>query len=71
MIIELYPDFSFFSNLMLVTSLRKSLYVRFDWTLTIVCGQRSNFAVFLPVSGLTASASCATSQPMFLSQEAL
>jgi hypothetical protein len=24
----------------------------FDWTLTVACGQRDNFTVFLPVSGL-------------------
>jgi hypothetical protein len=71
MIIALYPDVLFFSNLMLVMSLRESLCMSFNWTLTVAHGQRSNFTVFLPVSGLTASASCATSQPMFLSQEAL
>jgi hypothetical protein len=41
----------------------------FDWALTVACGQRSNFTIFLLVSGFTTS--CATSQPMFLRQEAL
>jgi hypothetical protein len=33
----------------------------FDWALTVARGQRSNFTIFLPVSGFTASASRAMS----------
>jgi hypothetical protein len=43
----------------------------FDWALTVARGQRSNFSIFLPVSGFTTFAARATSQPMFLRQEAL
>jgi hypothetical protein len=39
--------------------------------LTVAHGQRSNFPNFLPVSGLAASASRATSWPTFLRGEAL
>jgi hypothetical protein len=33
-------------------SLVESLCAQFDWTLTIAHGERSNFTIFLPVSGL-------------------
>jgi hypothetical protein len=52
MIFKSYPDFLFFGDLTLVTSLRESLSVRFDWTLTVARGQRSNFAIFCPLVGL-------------------
>jgi hypothetical protein len=36
----------------LVTSLAESFFKWFDWALTVARGQRGNFAIFLPVSGL-------------------
>jgi hypothetical protein len=42
----------FLISRMLMTSLVESLCTWFDWVLTIARGQRGNFMLFLPVSGL-------------------